>query len=124
MPWWLEKHKRPGLRNWFRLLRFSLKKCWMKVESSSNQPTSQLPTFYFLILKWWDAGCALPTCWTKLRKMWMTTCFPSTAPIALGCYQRLSNFPVIDSDSSSVDGTLKYSKTKYFTMALQTLFVM
>ena len=53
--------------------------------------------------------------------MWMTTCFLSTTPIALRCSQRLSNFSAIDNHPSSVDGALKYSATKYFTMPLQTL---
>ena len=54
----------------------------------------------------------------------MTKHFPLTAAIVLGYCQRLSNFSEIDSPSFFVDGTLKYSATKYFTMVLQTLFIM
>ena len=56
--------------------------------------------------------------------MSMTAHFPSTAPVLLGCCQQLSNFSEIDSHSSYVDGTLKYDRTKYFSMVLQTLFIM
>ena len=54
----------------------------------------------------------------------MTKHFPLTAAIVLGIVNDFRISLKLIALLFFVDGTLKYSGTKYFTMVLQTLFIM